>query len=236
MPAVIECAPWPLTPDCLPDSWDPDNLTDRQREAVARASSWLRAASGGLWGPCTVEGRFCPPEGSGRCGAAGPCGCGYQCTLTLLFPAAGPVTVTVTGVVDRFPWRIVENLTLERLDGRCWPACADLLVTYTQGWPVAAGDPASLAMTRLAVWIEANPCPVPECGAPPPDWETLNRDGWQLRRDTTNPVEASGIFGGMTGLTAVDAWIRAVRRVPSIVVYNPDADQAGGVAVTDSGW
>jgi hypothetical protein len=233
--AVIECAPWPLTPDCLPDGWDPDNLTDRQREAVARASSWLRMASGGVWGPCTVSRRFCPPEGGGRCGPVGPCGCGVQCTLELAFPASGPVTVTVNGAVDRFPWAIIEYTTLERRDGRCWPACAEVMVTYTQGWPVFASDPASIAMTRLAVWIADNPCPVAECGAPPPDWEQLNRDGWQVRRDATSPFDITGIFGGLTGLGPVDAWIRAVRRLPGIVAYSPDADQPGGVAVTDSG-
>lgn len=225
------CPPWPITPGCLPDSWDPDNLNPDQLAAIQRASDWLSAASGGVWGPCVISRRFCPPEGYDRC-APGPCSCGTACALELSWPAFGPVSFLVDGAYQPVRWEIVDYATLYRLDGRCWPACADLLVTYTRGWPVHAGDPASVAMTRLAVWIYEQDCPAAECGDPPPDWTSLTRDGWQVQRDTD---QATGVFGALTGIASVDAWIRSARIVPGVIAYSPDAGWSGGVAITDSG-
>jgi hypothetical protein len=228
----VNCQPWPLDPRCLPDDWDPDDLTDEQAEAVARASSWLRAATGGKWGPCTISRRFCPPEASARC-APGPCQCGTLCAVELEWPASGPVSFIVDGFLERVPWEIIEHSTLVRTDGRCWPACADLMITFTHGWKVEAGDPASTAMTRLAIWLDLNPCPDVPCGAPPANATQVTRDGWTLDLDADASIWA--IWGSWTGLQNVDAWIRAATWVPPITVYNPDAPIAGGVAVTDSG-
>lgn len=232
---ATNCDPWPLTPECLPDGWDADDLTETQQAAVDRASDWLSHATGGVYGQCDYTSHHCTPTTSGNSCLPGRCRCLPECRFYLAWPAAGPVTVTTSGQPWSTSWNIIDEHTLTL--GSCPPQCSTVAISYRRGWPVVAGDRASRAMTLLAVQLHRDPCYGTGRCAPPHGATGMQRDGWSV--DLEPGTDA--VFGDATGIRAADSLIDYAQSMLSVGrgvrVWSPDIPLGDHMrwSVTDSG-
>jgi len=151
-----------------------------------------------------------------NCGCAGGCTCSADCEVRLLGPVAAIEEVRVDGVVlapTAYRLDYVKTFpVLVRTDGECWPECQDMntettevgsfSITYLRGIPVPVTG--RIAAGMLAGEF-AKACVGAECSLPQ-QLASLTRNGVQV--DVVDP--ATFIDNGLTGVTLVDLWIRAV--------------------------
>jgi hypothetical protein len=200
------------------------------REAVA----WLHLVTGQIWGECPQTITTCPPDEVSPC--LGECRCPTTCTIDLPYPASGPVTITTReGLELDIDYAIAEWHTLQIFAG-CPRGCTPVDVSFIHGFPVKEGDPASRAVTLLAIALWRDACPTEAGQCPLPKGVTrLIRDGVTVEfGDSTNN-------GWWTGITSIDQWIvRSTWHGPSLRVitldepaqwtqtYSPDIDDMTG--------
>lgn len=166
-----------------------------------------------------------------NCGCTGGCSCSATCEVALPGPVAVIDEVRVDGVVlnpSAYRLDAVRGIpVLVRIDGECWPDCQDMdadfdepgafAITYQRGRPVPRAG--QLAAGELAGEF-AKACSGADC-ALPQQLASLTRNGVDVQvMDPTTFVDA-----GLTGLSNVDLWIRAVnprRKAQRARVYSSD--------------
>lgn len=216
-----DCLPWPLDPHCLPDDWNPAELTEAQQAAVDQARELLVGWSGGWYGQCQRTVRPCGPV-DGPC--SGPCGCAPVCRVHLPAPATGIVAVTVDGValaadavrIDGHTWMVRQD------GGPCFPGCQDLSrplgepgtwgVTYLYGWPPPRM--ASSALTVLALDIFRQ-CEDGRC-LPPSGTTRIVRTGVTIELDPKDYRNRLPIVGRWLDVANPD------RRRSPLMPWSPD--------------
>lgn len=204
-----------------------------QCELTVRPCGMKRCSDGGgaFWGYDWSGGTWVPYIFNGvwfNCACAGMCCCDPRCQVRLMNKVTEIVEVTIGGViVDPDTYRVDDNHWLVRLDGECWPQCADLdsdvgdnvfEVTYLSGTPVPAT--VLLAAATLACeWAKA----------------CTGTDGCRLSNKVTS-LARQGITiemmspealldDNLTGLWEVDSVIRAYnpyRLKQQLRVYAPE--------------
>jgi hypothetical protein len=218
---------------------------------LGMATDILWGATGRRWrgGPLTAEVvlRAAPPRAGepgwpyskswGRCACyagyglygpqwADPTRYQHYEPVSIRLPHPDVVAVTVVAV-DEAPftgWRL-DGAWLSRTDGDGWSMCGDTTTaTYTYGrQPPDAGR---LAVVELAVELgrAASPDPDQPC-ALPKRLQSITRQGISFAALD----DMAFLDEGLTGLYAVDLWIRAVNpygRKQSARVWSPDLPRA----------
>ena len=162
--------------------------------------------SGGTWVPYIFNGNWF------NCACSGACSCDPRCQVRLQGPVDSIVEVVIGGIaVDPATYRVDDLHWLVRLNGGCWPTCADMNtddgdntfeVTYLRGDPV----PPSLltaAATLACEWGKActnsGDCRLGNRVT------SLARNGVTI--DMVSPEDL--LNSGMTGIFEVDQIIRA---------------------------
>lgn len=164
------------------------------------------------------------------CGQCGDdCHCGSLCEITLPGPVDSIVQVKLDGeVLDPSDYLVTDHRKLVRAGGECWPTCQDLTlpddepgtlsVTYLQGIPVPPGGRAAaaeLACELGKACAGASGCRLPR------RVQSITREGVSMSFLDSMDFLADGL----TGLYAVDLWIRAVNPhglAQGARVYSPD--------------
>lgn len=166
-----------------------------------------------------------------NCVCNGGCSCRADCEVVLPGPVSVIDAVTVDGIVlDSSSYRLdlYRGLAvLVRTDGECWPECQDMgldidevgsfAVTYQRGKPVPRAG--QLAAGLLAAEF-AKACAGADC-ALPQQLASLSRNGVEVQ--VVDPQ--SLLDNGLTGISQVDLWIRAVNpysRPARTRVLSPD--------------
>lgn len=220
---------WPIDIGCCSAFEDYD--MEVQDRAIALATSTLRSLTGNQVGgcpktvrPCTGGcdtfsgaqmwagyGPFYPLNWSGtwtNCGCAGGC---IHNGLELPRPVGSVDRVTIDGedLLDG-DYRVINGNILIRTDGEPWPTTQDLTkpdteegtwsVTYLNAYPVDANG--AYAAGLLACEY-AKACSGQKCSLPAGVTE-ISRAG------VTMSIASGAFPGGMTGIRAVDAYIRAL--------------------------
>lgn len=203
---------WNINIGCCPD-WDSHD-EDVQQAATAYAVTVMWAATGRRYGLCEVTVQPCNPTpaeplyltypiaaapgyrtssgfsvGSpfadgGGCGTR--CTCRARCETRLDGPVDSITEVQIGGVaVDPAAYRVLDHNTLVRIDGECWPTCADygnqdppgFEVTYLRGEPVpeAAETAAGTLACEFAKACTGGDCRLPKRLA------SLSRQGVELQ-------------------------------------------------------
>lgn len=180
------------------------------------------AAAGG-WVP------FVDASGAWRnCGCPGMCSCSARCEVLLPGPVSSVTEVHVDGaLVPADAYRVDNNQILVRTDGECWPQCQDFdhsdlvdvdtfHVVYERGTavPLAGQIAAGILACDFAKTCTTG-CVLPG------NLQSLNRQGVDVQM-----VDPSTILGdGLTGISQVDQWIRAVNPYSlkgRVQTYSPD--------------
>jgi hypothetical protein len=241
---------WPVDWSVAPTEWveNPDNLP-AMALAGALATSALRALTAYQVGGCPIAVRPCakscldreayaiyPVTGAPGVGpfqnSAGQwingCGCYNDCSCTTLSevilpgPVGSIVSVTVDGeALDSDAYRVDNGVRLVRTDGDTWPLCQDMtaaadedgsfVVTYLNGIPV---DGLASYAAGLLAYEFTKAMSGQNCGLP--------RGVTQVARaGITLELEPGSFPDGLTGVFAVDAWVRSVNpysiKVPAAV-------------------
>lgn len=217
---------WEIDEGCCANWEDYDSdVTDR---ATFLATSTLRSLTGYIVGGCPVTVRPCSQaacDSIARYGAdywispilwAGTwsnCGCTSGCIhngLTLPRPVGYVAEVKVDGVVlASNAYRVLNGNILIRTDGQRWPTTQDLTkddtetgtwsVTYLNGYPVDANG--AYAAGILACEF-AKACSGGACALPPGVTSII-------RQGVAMSIPTGAFPDGLTGIRAVDAYIRA---------------------------
>ncbi|MEU4406187.1 hypothetical protein AB0F88_16825 [Streptosporangium sp. NPDC023963] len=231
---------WPAPdadPTCCPgwESADPA-LKARLGKIAAQILSPL---TGGRYGVCELTVRPCgktcggggpldvgvgPPfyplltsDGWVNCRVcSGACSCCHVCKVDLDGPAQTIVRVLVDGVqLPPEAYRIDNHRELVRVDGGCWPECADLTapvddvdggafaVTYTRGLPL---DEAAMHAYSTYACELLNACRGDDCCRLPERVTTITRQGVTV--GFVDPM--TFLDEGRTGIPEVDQWIASV--------------------------
>lgn len=153
------------------------------------------------------------------CGCAGDCSCNELCEIYLPGPVFKIIEVNESGtILPTGAYRVDNGNTLVRTDGNCWPDCQSmeeppgapntLTVTYQVGLPLGAMG--QLAFDAMVCYL-LNECPTPgACSCRiPHNVTSLRRQG--VEQTFVDPTEM--LVNGLTGITAVDRWLIAIRDV-----------------------
>jgi hypothetical protein len=215
---------WDPRVDLLDDDWDtlPPEVTDAALQ-VAVATLW--ALSGRRFGlrdillapylPARNPGYVTTYPtvagvslvGVGVATGVGLCGTDVYARLRLPGPVHAVTHVDLDGTT--FPdWVADPDGTLVRTDGLAWPIAQNVysprwLVTYTHG--IAPPDEANIAAARYALEVGRGMTADPACRLPARTRD-ITRQG--IAVTLTDPTDLT--TGGLTGVPAVDAWLRAV--------------------------
>jgi hypothetical protein len=214
---------WDPRVDLLDDDWDtlPSEVTDAALQ-VAVATLW--ALSGRRFGLRDILlAPYLPARNPGyvttyRVGSASLVGvgvavgiglCGSDVYTRLRLP--GPVHAVTRVDLDGTPfpdWVADPDGTLVRTDGLAWPIAQNVysprwLVTYTLG--VLPPEEANIAAARYALEVGRGMTADPACRLPARTRD-ITRQG--IAVTLTDPTDLTS--GGLTGVPAVDAWLRAV--------------------------
>lgn len=162
------------------------------------------------------------------------CGCGGDgCSCTKVEEVLLPTSVGVGRVeevvldgevVPETAYRIDNSNRLVRTDGGTWPVCQDMnlnsgegtfFVTYLDGNPV---DGVGAYVAGLLAAEYAKACAGQDC-ALPTNVQTLTRQG------VTMQLDPEMFTGGVTGVRAVDSYIRIWNPLTTLPsgIYSPDA-------------
>jgi hypothetical protein len=166
-----------------------------------------------------------------NCGCTGGCTCQTDCEVALPGPVAFIDEVRVDGVViDPSAYRLdgFRGIpVLVRIDGECWPDCQDMETDITEVGSFAITYQRGVLVPRagqIAAGILANEfaknCAGQDC-ALPQQLQSLSRNGIEVQ--VIDP--AALLADGLTGIAAVDTWIRAVnpqRKAQRSKVYSSD--------------
>lgn len=207
----------PCNRSCLPGSW----LT------APDVGAMFAGANGGYFGMSPYVG----PGGQwmNACGCAGD-GCSCTKVEEVWLPTSTGVgaieSVIVDGVtLDPSAYRVDNGNRLVRQDGGTWPTCQDMnlpageentwTVTYLDGNPVD-GIGAYVAGLLAAEYAKA--CAGADC-ALPTNVQTVTRQG------ITMQLDPEMFTGGVTGVRAVDSYIRIWNPLTSLPsgIYSLDA-------------
>lgn len=147
---------------------------------------------------------------------------------------AGVAQVIIDGAVltEGLDWHLDPDGTLVRVDGQAWPVAQNVyaprwLVRYTRGLP--APDDANQAAARYALEVARAAVADPRCALP-----ARTRDIVRHGIKTTLVAPETLTDAGLTGVDAVDAWLRAVnpdRLARAATVWAPSSSRHRVVAV-----
>ena len=207
----------PCNRSCVPGTW----LTAPDVGAV------FAGVSNGYFG-------FSPYVGANgqwmnACGCAGD-GCSCTRVQEVLLPTSVGVGRIDSVVVDGITlapsaYRVDNSNRLVRQDGGAWPVCQDMnkplgeedtwSVTYLDGNPV---DGVGAYVAGLLAAEYAKACAGQDC-ALPTNVQTITRQG------VTMQLDPEMFTGGVTGVRAVDSFIRIWNPLTSLPsgIYSPDA-------------
>jgi hypothetical protein len=195
--------------------------------------SWPVTSDGNFGGAGFSWTPFIDQSGQWRnCACPGACSCSARCEVWLPGPVASVSEVVVDGaIVPPGAYRVDNNNMLVRQDGECWPECQDFdlsavdpdtentfVVTYSRGTavPVAGQIAAGILACDFAKSCDTG-CKLPG------NLASLTRQGIEVTvADPTDVLNA-----GLTGISQVDQWIRAVNpnHLPGRMrVYSPDVN------------
>lgn len=247
-----ECAP------CVSKIPDTEAGAALFQRCVNSAAEILYGLSGRQFGLCELVVRPCREEcggGSGRellgfpwtprlhegqwtnvaCGkcSTGSCSCSEICEVRLPGPIESITQVLLDGVaLDPSEYQVNKRRTLVRLGGECWPTCQEMglpstepgtwEVTYLRGKPVPAGGQAALAELACELCLA---CLGDKACALPKRVTSISRDGVSFAM--LDPM--TFINEGLTGLYAVDLWLRSVNPASqprSGAILSPDMVQS----------
>jgi hypothetical protein len=235
--SAVLCSPWAL-PDDVPAvvRQELDGVTDEQiASALERASEILWMLSGRRWsgGGCTAVARLVsrPTPGAPWSRTWGHCGCwdvpgslvGWSSHIDQprglrlpTSPVTGITSVVQDGVtLPSTAYLLGRTGWLERVDGGVWSVCdADTVITYTYGEaPPAGGRDAAVT---LGVELLKDSLGLKGCRLPKRVTSVTRQAVSMTMLDPSDFLNE-----GLTGLTSVDLWLRAV---------NPEQrPQSGGV-------
>jgi hypothetical protein len=234
--AAVQCHPWPVAEQCLPEDWhvDPAEWPEEQRAGMDVATAILNRATAGLFQQCTVTVRPCPamPAPAGYRRAVAGCDPPSCDTVSDIALTPNPVlavhAVKVDGqLLEPSMYAVHNAYLLVRLGGPAWPAYQNLAlpdtepgtwsVTYEYGRRLPADG--RVAVTRLAIEAAKACTGRGDCALSQRVTEIV-RQGITVTLDNLDTIREGG-----TGLPLVDRWVASVnpgRARLQPTVYTPD--------------